>query len=261
MIFELPTRYDELTIKIVVSTSSPQKIRIKVKDKDLANTIFTDRYKTVNGENTFFVRMPISGKTALIYVYNEDKGNMGEGEDNSFIVKSIKVQELEKKLDVVDFSNPYVKNFVIFATKFSFNAGWIGSGSYVSDDKRFVIEYLPILTDDSGAEVTTPARIDITDGTIQVSQRQFTQMTIPNRMAILLHEFSHYYLNENIDDEIEADLNGLLIYLGLGYPRIEAFEVFSKTFMNAPTEENMQRYGKIKNFIDNFENHNFYLYE
>ena len=117
MIFELPTRYDELTIKIVVSTSSPQKIRIRVQDKDLASTIFTDRYKTVNGENTFFVRMPISGKTALIYVYNEDKGNMGEGEDNTFAVKSIKVQELEKKLDVVDFSNPYVKNFVIFSTK------------------------------------------------------------------------------------------------------------------------------------------------
>ena len=86
-------------------------------------------------------------------------------------------------------------------------------------------------------------------------------MTVPNRMAILLHEFSHYYLNDNMDDEIEADLNGLLIYLGLGYPRIEAFEVFTKTFMNAPTEDNMVRFDKIKNFIDNFENHNFYLYE
>ena len=31
--------------------------------------------------------------------------------------------------------------------------------------------------------------------------------------------------------------------------------------MNAPTEDNMVRFDKIKNFIDNFENHNFYLYE
>ena len=61
-------------------------------------------------------------------------------------------------------------------------------------------------------------------------------------MAILLHEFSHVYLNDNIDDEVEADLNGLLIYLGLGYPRIEAFEVFAKTFLAAPTEHHNQNY-------------------
>lgn len=261
MNFELPTRYDELTIKIVVSTSSPQKIRIIVKDKDLPNTIFTDRYKTVNGESSFFVRMPVSGKTAIITVFNEDNGNLSDGADGSFVVKKIEKEELDKKLDVIDFSNPFVKSFVAFCTRFCFNAGWIGSGNYVSDDRKFVIEYHPILTDESGAEVTTPARIDIADGVIQVSQRQFAAMTVPNRMAIMLHEFSHYYLNDNIDDEIEADLNGLLIYLGLGYPRIEAFEVFTKTFMNAPTEENMARFDKIKSFIDNFENHNFYLYE
>jgi hypothetical protein len=80
-------------------------------------------------------------------------------------------------------------------------------------------------------------------------------------MAILLHEFSHVYLNENVDDEVEADLNGLLIYLGLGYPRIEAFEVFAKTFLSVPSDGNRMRYDKIKTFIDEFEQHNTYLYE
>jgi hypothetical protein len=56
-------------------------------------------------------------------------------------------------------------------------------------------------------------------------------------------------------------LNGLLIYLGLGYPRIEAFEVFAKTFANAPSEQNKMRFDKIKNFIDNFEKFNTFLYE
>ena len=46
------------------------------------------------------------------------------------------------------------------------------------------------------------------------------------RMAILLHEFSHFYLNDRMEDETEADLNGLLIYLALGYPRIEAYQSF-----------------------------------
>ena len=64
-----------------------------------------------------------------------------------------------------------------------------------------------------------------------------------------------------MDDEVEADLNALLIYLGLGYPRIEAFEVFAQTFISAPTDQNQVRYDKIKQFIDEFETHNTYLYE
>ena len=80
-------------------------------------------------------------------------------------------------------------------------------------------------------------------------------------MAILLHEFSHVYLNADVDNEVEADLNALTIYLGLGYPRIEAFEVFAQTFMNAPTDQNEVRYNKIKQFIDEFEKQNTFLYE
>ena len=62
------------------------------------------------------------------------------------------------------------------------------------------------------------------------------------RMAILLHEFAHYYLNDNMEDEIEADRNGLEIYMALGYPRIDAYNVFLDVFENSPSELNMDRY-------------------
>jgi hypothetical protein len=185
---------------------------------------------------------------------------MTTGQDKSFEVDSISKEMLEKKLDVIDFGNPLVRSFVNFCTRFCYNAGSLSSGTYVSDDKKFVIKYLATI-EDNGQEQTTPARIELNTGVIEVSKKQFVNFTIPNRMAILLHEFSHVYLNNNQDDEVEADLNGLLIYLGLGYPRIEAFEVFASTFMNAPTEQNKMRFDKIKNFIDNFENHNTYMYE
>jgi hypothetical protein len=50
------------------------------------------------------------------------------------------------------------------------------------------------------------------------------------RFAILCHEFSHFYVNEDMDNESEADINGLLIYLGLGYPRIEGYQAFLEVF-------------------------------
>jgi hypothetical protein len=260
MIVKVPTRHEELTLIIKVLTQEPTKIRIKVIDESQVDTSFTDRFKTVDGESIFYVRMPVSPQNALVYIYNEDKGNLMQGQDDTFEVESITKDALEKKLDVIDFSNAEVRSFVNFATRFCYNAGTLPSGTYVSDDRKFVIKYLPLIEDD-GKEQSTPARIDITNGNIEISKKQFVKFTIPNRMAILLHEFSHVYLNDNVDDEVEADLNSLLIYLGLGYPRIDAFEVFAKTFINAPSQQNKDRYDKIKSFIDNFENHNTYLYD
>jgi hypothetical protein len=260
MIYKVPTRHEELTLLIKVHTFKPETIRLKVTDADQPNTAFTDRYKTVDGESIFFVRMPVSPANALISVYNEANGNLQVGADNTIIVDSITKEPLDKKLDVIDFANPLVRSFVNFATRFSYNAGSLPSGTYLSDDKKFVIKYLPII-EDNGQEQTTPARIDIDYGTIEISKKFFLDFTVPSRMAILLHEFSHVYLNENVDDEVEADLNGLLIYLGLGYPRIEAFEVFAKTFLTVPSDGNRMRYDKIKAFIDEFEQYNTYLYE
>ena len=48
----------------------------------------------------------------------------------------------------------------------------------------------------------TPARIGRRTGVIQVNKTQFEAFTIPMRMAILLHEFSHFYLNEKMDDVV-----------------------------------------------------------
>jgi hypothetical protein len=260
MIYKVPTRHEELTLLIKVHTSKPETIRLKVTDADQPNTAFTDRYKTVDGESIFFVRMPVSPASALVSVYNEANGNLQVGADNTIIVDSITKEPLDKKLDVIDFANPLVRSFVNFATRFCYNAGSLPSGTYLSDDKKFVIKYLPII-EDNGQEQSTPARIDIDNGTIEISKKQFIEFTVPSRMAILLHEFSHVYLNDNVDDEVEADLNGLLIYLGLGYPRIEAFEVFAKTFLTVPSDGNRVRYDKIKSFIEDFEKHNTYLYE
>jgi hypothetical protein len=205
--------------------------------------------------------MPISGKSALIKIWNDRLGENKE-EDNSFEVIEIKKLPLEKRLDVLDFSNQNLRSFINFCTRFCFNAGHLSSGSYRSSDGKFTIEYVPtIISSKSGKELETPARISKDNGRIQVSQKKMIPDTIPMRMAILLHEYSHFYVNKDIDNESEADLNGLLIYLGLGYPRFEGHEAFLKTFINTPTEQNKVRYDKIKAFIDDFEKNNYIVYE
>ena len=78
-------------------------------------------------------------------------------------------------------------------------------------------------------------------------------MSVPMRFVILCHEYSHYFVNNNIEDETEADLNGLNIYLGLGYPRIDAKNAFTDAFMGAPYDMNMDRMQVIQDFIDHYD--------
>jgi hypothetical protein len=158
-------------------------------------------------------------------------------------------------MDVVDIKNKNVAYFVDFAQRFCFNASYLATNkSYKSDNGQFIIEYLPTIISTSGKELTTPARISKVSGRIQVSKKQFDKYTIPMRFAILCHEFSHYYVNEDMDNESEADINGLLIYLGLGYPRIEGYQAFLEVFKDAPNDSNKKRFDRIDKFIRNFEN-------
>ena len=257
------TREKSLTLMIEVATDSPQKIQIIVKDINKPDTKYTDRYSTVDGTQKFYVRMPLSPYESLVSVYNKSNGNTKQGSDNSFKVIRVDARPLERKMDCVDWSNPKIRDFVGFAQQFSNNAGILSAGkypngsTYISDEGNFRIDYFDDIRSKTGQVIATPARISQTKGIIQVSKQHFQQFTVPMRMAILLHEFSHFYLNERIEDETEADLNGLLIYLALGYPRIEAYQSFLTTFKDTPTPQNKERYEILHEFITNFERNKF----
>lgn len=253
MTYQLLTNFSECCIVIKLKTYSPEQICIVVEDAEQANTMFTNRICTVSGDDCFYVNLPVCGRNTLIHIFNERNGNLAIGLDNTFVVKSISTLPLETTLHRIDYSNPYTRSFINFATRFSFNAGWLNEGVYVSDDKIFEIIYNQQIMEDDTQVSETPARIEIDTGIMELSREKFIPMTVPNRMAILLHEFCHIFVNENMDDEVEADLNALNIYLSLGYPRIEAFEVFTQTFMDTPSDENKNRFDYIKNFIDDFD--------
>lgn len=258
------TRYEEQTLQITVKTSEPMTLRLIVKDSDKDNTVFTDRLCPIEDElHTFYVRMPLCGNKSDILLFNPDN----EDDNTGFEITKVVRAPLQKRLDLIDFKNTQLKSFIRFSQRFSFNAGWMRTNDpenpndyYVSDDNQFFIKYLPVITDENGNIESTPSRIETGSGLIDVSQEHFLGATVPMREAILLHEFAHIFLNENPADETEADLNSLLVYLALGYPRIEAHEAWIGTFEDAPSEENLDRYEIIEQFIKDFENNNLVIH-
>jgi len=263
MIKTVITRYEEETLKITVSAPDEITLRLIVKDADRENTVFTDRFRDFSGIFVFYVRLPLCGNRTDILLMDE----ANPSDDSTFNLISIERMPLEKRLDLIDLRNQQLRSFIKFAQKFAFNAGCIRTNDpnnqddyYHSDDGQFFIKYLPAITDENGNVIPTPSRIEQGSGIIEVSEQDFIGFTVPMRFAILTHEFSHVFLNVNPNDETEADLNGLLIYLALGYPRIEAHEAWIDTFENAPSESNMERYEIMEQFIHDFENNNLVIH-
>lgn len=271
----------EHALKIKAFTSRPEKIVVQVKDADKPFTYYTNREATVNGEQEFIVRLPQSPKRAVVSLFNKKNGNKPNGKDRTFTA-DFKREDLKKPLNVYLTKRKEVKSFIKFAQEFSERAGVLsdslpdGASIYASDDGKFIIKYVKVIRDNNrfipdrrtgrlvmnphyGKPLKTPARINRRTGIIEISKDYFKKYTVPMRMAILLHEFSHFYLNDNPSNEIEADLNALTIYLGMGYPRIEAYQAWLEVFKGTDTPQNRERWGEIKKFIDEFENSKYSL--
>jgi len=229
---------------LVVSISTPHKTKIRIRaiDPNKLGAMYMDREATVDGNKSFEIRLPQSPEKLLIKV---------SAERGSVKVNSIREAKLPRYLGCI--SGKKVSSFLKFAMEFSENSGILATGRYVSDNKKYVIDYLPEIVNEGGKVLSTPARISNSTGRMEISKKSFSKMTIPMRMAILCHEFSHFYLNEVQRDEIEADLNALALYLGMGYPVIEAHKAFLDTFESTPTDVNKERYIYLKTFIDNFD--------
>jgi hypothetical protein len=269
-------------LRIVVKTKYPENMIIRVVDAKKPNTFYEDRYQKVFKEDVFSLKLPLTPKDGIIQVFNGAKGNLPSGQDKSFSF-SMKEVPLKRYLMPYRIDNELTRNFVEFAEEFSEDASIISAGNgkmpysiYKSKDGKLRIDYHDALYDtrttvidrrtgrempnpNYGREVTTPMRTNAETGVIEVSKRVISTYTVPMRIAILLHEYSHFYINVKPEDEEEADFNALLIFLSLGYSKIAAYKAFCEVFKPADSPSNRQRDKKIKDFIDNFENMQFRL--
>ncbi len=255
MRYTIGTVYRSCTLKIDLSVSKPCQVNLEVCDASQPNTYYIKRFRMyVPGDNSpLYVQMPVTGKNILITIWEQGKNqNSASG---SFKVKEMKLLPLVRQMDVLPAMQS-VHDFVPFAERFCFNAGVMPTYKnrlYVSGSGGFKIRYSDYIVDEDSNQRLTPARIGIYDKIIEVSQEKFVPMTVPMRLCILFHEFSHLFYNEDMYDEEEADLNGLHIYLALGYPRVEAIETFITTFYSSQSEKNHERLEKVKSFTKEFE--------
>jgi hypothetical protein len=103
-----------------------------------------------------------------------------------------------------------------------------------------------------GKVTNTPAMVGVKSGTIEVNRSVMKNLSFSQRIAVLSHEYGHFYKNPlvNLDkkDETGADLNGMTLFVGHGYSLMEYVNAFFNVFDQHNTEQNRKRFEVIKMF-------------
>ena len=240
-----------------ITCEGKQRIRIIAEESGKPNSKYCDRVVEVVGSKDIYLSFPVSPKGMVVKTYN-----LNSPDQDYYDIKFA-----ESPLSMYNvWQDEETLAFLQFALKFCQTCGFSNMQPptqgkiYKSDCGRFTINYVPIITQ-GGAVLNTPSRIGHSTGRIDVSAKHYNGYTIPARLCILLHEFSHKYRNPkiklNISDEFGADINSLYIYLGNGFSKIDAIYVYAQVFLKTQSDQNIMRMRKIRDYIYRFEQGQF----
>ncbi len=243
-----------LTLKLTLKAQGEQEIMVAVSDPMKPFTYYFRSSGIISGVKPFFVSLPLTPFKGVVDVYNVKYGNLPYGEDPSFSLVSIESEPLVVDLTSFDSANQTVKDFLQFFLPFCERAGYLATSDepYMSKNGQFALRYVEVIMDE-GIPIISTARVESDTGIMDYSKKYFKQYTIPERFLIGTHEFSHYWVNVDQRNEFEADRNGLMMYLGLGFPRREALFGWLKVFGRAQTGQNQRRYEMIEEFVMEFD--------
>ena len=257
----MQTIYDSnnrsMTLYITIICKGKKCLRVWAEELGKKNSKYADRVINVENARTIHFKMPVTPKKLFFACVN-----VNQYDDKDFEVV-LREEPCEKYNIYLDNDT---KDFVQLAINFSQVAGFTepppNGIRFTDQGKKFLIKYDPVIVDRlSNKVLATPARIGHNSGRIEVSAQKFMKYTVPMRFCILCHEYSHKYRNPkiglDISNEFGADINGLYIYLGVGFSKIDAICVFAKVFLTAQTDSNMQRMRKIQDYIRRFENQEY----
>jgi hypothetical protein len=223
------------SVGLKLKVSNECTLRVIAFNPKMPRVVFYDREFTGKGDEKMDIKLPISSPTVDIKVIC----------DNGAKVEISKV----KKSLLTQYTPCYSKHieFIRFAESICKIFPYIPNGVYKSEKGKYTIEIYENIPD-SG----TPARIHNSTGVIELSKSKMSSNTVAMNMAILLHEYSHFYVNHTLEDEIEADVNALKIYLGRGYPFVESHKAFTEVFSHSDVPLNRERYEYISAMVANF---------
>lgn len=242
---------------VQIKCKGTKKFRVWAEDLGKENSKYADREIKVEGNRSVYLSFPVSPKKLFVGVLNCENV-----QDKDFEVSLIEAPLKDYNIWIDQDTKDFLRLALTFCQRCGYEQATPQGRMFTNDTKRFNIKYVDVIRDfASGKIMGTPARIGHSTGIIEIAKAKYDKYTVPMRVAIILHEYSHKYKNPKIgleiSNEIGADINALYIYLGLGFSKIDAICVYANVFLKAQTKGNVERMRKIMDYIAKFENQDF----
>lgn len=250
---KIDTNNKAFSLNITITCAGKKKFRVWAEDYGRRNSKYADREIVVEGKRTIHFNFPVSPRELFFGCANSENPR-----DTDYKIETEEVSLKTYNIWLDEETRKFLKLAIHFCQVCGFEDATPQGREFKTDDNEFRIKYYDVIRYVmSGRVMSTPARIGHKSGIIEISKTRFQKYTIPMRLMIILHEFSHKYKNPKIgleiSNEIGADINGLYIYLGLGFSKIDAICVFAKVFLTAQNSSNLNRMRKINDYISSFE--------
>jgi hypothetical protein len=263
--FVLRTRNKPIDVAITLKSKNEDDILKTIVYNPVNKDVILERTDVVskmnNGQRNVVLKLPLTSERIVIETISKLNGRQQDPKLSSYSVENIKVNNLKKyNIDYGTGDREYlafIENFVRKLPDLEPSDRIIRSPS-----GTFKIVLFEELVSYGGQKIPSPAMIGVKTGTIEVSKKHFLRLSQNQRMAVLTHEYAHFYknplINKSVKDEFAADMNGLTVYLSKGYGEDEYMNAFKKTFNGAKSELNYKRYDLMKKFATRIQNGEFF---
>ncbi len=246
-----------IALKVTITSPSKKRFFIVAQEDGRPNSKYAKREAVVSGTRTVILSFPITPENMVLGVYN-----IADRNDASFTVDYEEVPLKSYNIWTDDETRDFLRLCFKFCKMCGYEQASVKGRPISSPDGKFNIKFYPVIVDQMKNRVlSTPARIGHNTGNIDVAKKAFDRYTFAERVVIMLHEYSHKYRNPKlglaISNETGADINALYIYLGMGFSKIDAINVFANVFLKAQTDSNIKRMRAIMDYIVKFENGEF----
>lgn len=251
MRINIPINKVPCKLDITVYSPTLKDVQLYSKDINMTDCAYSNRVVKFSGLKTFVFMLPVPSDVVTIVA----RDNNTKDEKGLKFVDILK-SHLDTKIVAFNKENPLIREFVNHAIDFALRASYLSNGIYVSKNGNIKILYTDVLMipkDDVLLESSSPARINIDTKVIQISRKHIEDYSISGIFAILSHEFAHCFLNKDMKDEFEADKYAAMLYLGLGFPRVDLIGTWCKVYNNADNPMNNERLRKYEYYVDNFD--------
>lgn len=258
MVIPVPSGQQKFKVKVGIRAYEPCALAVRCYDATKPNTDYIRRRVPFNkevfkgknpGYKEFSLPFPLSPDQLMVEMHDKMYGD-----DSQFRIEKFELEKIKPR-DV--WAEPQMHRFIDFAQDFSTKAGYLPTGVYDSKDGDFLIQYLPVIEDEQGEPLVTPARTNRKSGRMQISQSAFAGFTIPVRVVVMFHERFHFQIPTRL--EKPADLTGIRLYLDLGFPRLEAIYATTKIFNSHPESVGQGHLTRVKDmtkYIDWYSHKN-----